>query len=370
MSNEMSRKSKEINQIGNTNFCVPRLGIGCSPFGEMFEKVSVSQSIKALEKAVNEYGISYFDTAPYYGNGCSEARVGISINSIRSAKLIDVQLSTKVGKILDPLPKEQDVLTWVGGYDLKLRRDYSYTGIMQSHRESCLRLGIPSVDALVIHDLDNFHCGNEKESYLRQLLDPWTGGLKALYDLKQSGQIKAIGIGCNGSETGSIEVCKLVSNAAKELEKICNRKYKALDYILCAGPYNLLNHDTGHNDLLPFCKERNLSLVIGAPYGGVGAILAKGIRNCSPQEKADLKFLYAPTSGSVVQKLEELEEVCEQFKVSLGAAALQFPFRNPLVKCVLAGVKSAAEVDKAVQWMDEIIPEMFWNELVAKGLIV
>ena len=79
--------------------------------------------------------------------------------------------------------------------------------------------------------------------YLRQLLDPMTGGLKALYDLKQRGQVKAIGIGCNGSEAGSIEVCKGVSNAAKELDKMCNKEYKALDYILCAGPCNLLNHD-------------------------------------------------------------------------------------------------------------------------------
>ena len=101
---------------------MPGLGIGCSPFGELFEKVSDSESIRALDTEIDKHGISYFDTAPYYGNGCSEARVGIFINESRSKKSINIQVSTKVGKILDPSPKEQDVLDWVGGYDLKLRR--------------------------------------------------------------------------------------------------------------------------------------------------------------------------------------------------------------------------------------------------------
>ena len=126
---------------------------------------------------------------------------------------------------------------------------------MQSHRESCLRLGLPRVDALVIHDLDNFHCGKEKEYHLGQLLDPNEGGLKALYDLKQTGKIKAIEIGCNGFKTGSLDICKRVGNAAGELEKMSNQHIKALDYILCAGPYNLLNQEEALSNLFPFCAE-------------------------------------------------------------------------------------------------------------------
>ena len=97
---------------------MPSLGIGCSPFGELFEKVSDSESIRALDTAIDKHGISYFDTAPYYGNGCSEARLGIFINESRSKESIHVQVSTKVGKILEPSPKEQDVLDWVGGYEI------------------------------------------------------------------------------------------------------------------------------------------------------------------------------------------------------------------------------------------------------------
>ena len=369
MAKVTHRKSTKVNQISNTNYYLPCLGIGCSPLGEVFDKVPINDAIQALDTAVDPHGITYFDTAPYYGYGCSEARVGIAINKIRSEKPnVHVQVSTKVGKFLDPKPKEVDALSWIGGYDLKLRLDYSYTGIMQQHRESCLRLGIPSVDALVIHDLDSRHCGDKKEYHLKQLLDPQNGGLKALLELKLSGSIKAIGIGCNSFEYGTLDICRRVGEFAEQLVKEKNNinQCKALDFILCAGPYNLLNQEA-LDDMIPYCLRQNLSIVVGAPYGGVGAILANGVRNRS--SKKEIQFVYSPASQAILQKVENIEDICDNFGVSLGAAALQFPLRHPVVKCVLTGVKSEKEVSAAVQYMNEEIPEEFWKELERKNLI-
>ena len=373
MERVTNQKSTKLNQISNTNYYLPCLGIGCAYLGEVFDKVPITDAIKVFDTAVDHHGVTYFDTAPYYGNGCSEARLGIAINKKRSENPnVVIKVSTKVGKTLDPAPKEADALTWTGGYNLKIRRDYTYTGIMQQHRESCLRLGIPSVDALVIHDIDDWHCGDEKEYHLKQFLDPLDGGLKALLELKLSGSIKAIGIGCNGFQHGTLDICRTVGDSAEQLAKEGSnlKDCKALDFILCAGPYNLLNQEA-LDDMIPYCQKQNLSLIVGCPYGGVGAILATGVKHLSSKEEAtkNLQFVYSPATQAIIQKVESIENICEDFGVSLGAAALQFPLRHPVVKCVLAGVKSQKEMNAAVEYMNETIPEAFWKELEEKKLI-
>ena len=359
---------RNLRQIGSTDLFLPTLGVGCSPLGEVWEKVPVVDAISTLYAAADLYNGCYFDTAPWYGNGCSEARVGIAINSLMSEKSVRVKVSTKVGKFLDPSPKENNVGPWVGGYDLMVRPDYSYRGIMQQFRESCLRLGTHSVDAIVIHDLDTWHLGKQTQWHLEQLNDLSDGGLKALLDLKKAGKIKAIGIGCNAFQHNTSEICRQVSDAAREMEKLQNdSKIKALDYILCAGAYNLITQEAA-DELIPLCKLHGMSLVIGAPYGGNGAILAQGVKkNASKRE--DMTFMYFTAPSEIIDKVLNIEEVCEKHKVSLGAAALQFPLLNPAVACVLAGVKSREEVQLAAKYMDKKIPEAFWKELRGLKLI-
>ena len=272
-----------------------------------------------------------------------------------------------MGKFLDPLPKKNNIGPWIGGYDLQIRPDYSYHGIIQQHRESCLRLGVSSVDALVIHDLDIHHLGKQTEEYLNQLTDKNEGGLKALLDLKKLGKIKAIGIGCNVFEFKTLQICKQVIEAAKTLEDMDGSDFKALDYVLCAGAFNLLNQEA-LDELMPLCEKYKLSLIVGAPYGGNGAILARGVKH-NDMENVKFEFMYSPAPYDIVKRVLSIEEVCENHGVSLGAAALQFPLLHPLVKCVLAGVKSTEEVSAAVRYMNEHIPNTFWEELIAKKLI-
>ena len=360
-------KSQKLQQVGNTKLFLPGLGIGCAPLGGIWEKVAINDALDTLIEAAESHGLTYFDTAPWYGNGCSEARLGIAANEISSnnnSRII--KISTKIGKFLDPATKEANVGPWVGGYNLKMRLDYSYEGIIQQHRESCLRLGLPSVDALVIHDLDFRQIGEKTTEHRNQLIDSHKGGLKALLNLKRSGKIKAVGIGCNSFDWGSLDTCKVVFEAARALEIAEGTNVKALDYVLCAGDFNLISQ-RAYDELIPLCEKYHLSLVIGAAYGGNG-ILATGVKN-NPELKGNLKFNYDPASKEILDKVALIEECCEKHGVSLGAAALQFPLKHPLVKCVLAGVKNKEELRLAVEYMNESIPNIFWNELKQQKLI-
>ena len=360
-------KSRKLNQVGNTQLSLPGLGIGCAPLGGIWEKVGIKDALDTLIEAAEVNGIEYFDTAPFYGNGCSEARLGVAVNELNSNNhSCNIKISTKIGKFLEPAEKDPNVGPWVGGYNLKLRLDYSYDGIIQQHRESCLRLGLPKVDALVIHDLDFRQIGEKVKEYRNQFIHPQRGGLKALLSLKQSEKIKAVGIGCNSFDWGSLDTCKEVFEAARSLEEAENSNVKALDYVLCAGEFNLISQ-RAYDELIPLCEEYGLSLVVGAAYGGNG-ILATGVRN-KLKDKDNLKFNYDKASKETLDKVVAIEEICEKHGVNLGAAALQYPLMHPLVKCVLAGVKNQEELRLAVNYMNEKIPETFWEDLRLKKLI-
>ena len=359
-------KSRQQQQVANTNLFLPGLGIGCAPLGEIWDKVKAKDALDTLLEAADAHGITYFDTAPWYGNGCSEARLGVAVNEMNSINHSrKIKISTKVGKFLDPSEKESNMGPWAGGYNLKMRLDYSYDGIIQQHRESCLRLGLPSVDALVIHDLDFRQIGEKVVEYRKQLINNKNGGLKALLALKQSGKIKAVGIGCNSFDWGSLDTCKEVFEAARNLEIAQKSNVKALDYVLCAGDFNLISQ-RAFDELIPLCEKYGLSLVVGAAYGGNG-ILATGVKKL--KERENLKFNYDTASQEIVDKVVEIEECCEKHGVSIGAAALQYPLMHPLVKCVLAGVKNKDELSLAVKYMDESIPDNLWEELKLRKLI-
>eukprot|EP00928_Gymnodinium_smaydae_P089167 TRINITY_DN73168_c0_g1_i1.p1 TRINITY_DN73168_c0_g1~~TRINITY_DN73168_c0_g1_i1.p1 ORF type:complete len:400 (-),score=88.40 TRINITY_DN73168_c0_g1_i1:114-1235(-) len=345
----------ERRRVGSSDLFVPALALGCSPLGELWDDVPPVQALQAIEAAY-ELGFRHFDTAPWYGNGSAEARVGMALGAIARRSSEGFTVSTKVGRSLDPEPRGTAGPwegPWKGGCDLKVRCDYGYDAILQQHRESCLRMGLPRVDALAIHDLDAMFGGQAAvEKYLEQLRGP-KGGLRALAELKATGAIRAVGIGCNPYKFGSREVCQAVVDMG------------GIDYILLAGPYNLLNQEA-LDDLLPLCRDRNVSVFLGAPFAsGILAVGAKGARSGGARPN----YMYEAASDEMLDKVAKIEAVCERHSVSLPAAALRFPLFHPRVACVLSGVKSEAEVRRAADFAVEVIPPAFWRELRSEGLL-
>lgn len=349
-ANVPGHKHMAMRQVGGSQLCVPVLGLGCSPLGEVWDDIPAVDALRTL-LAAHTAGCRHFDTAPWYGNGMSEARVGMALNEIGKAGS-PFTVATKVGRTLDPEPRGNELCDgpWIGGFNLRVRYDYGYDAVLQQHRDSCLRMGLPALDALAIHDLDAMFGGQELvDRYLTQLGPP-QGGMTALQELKTAGKIKAIGIGCNPYKFGSREVCRTAADMG------------SLDYILLAGPYNLLNQEA-LDDLLPLCRERGMSVLIGAPYAS--GILATGTRS----SRQPLRYMYEDAPEEIVARVARIEDVARRHGVPLPAAALQFPLSHPRVASVLVGVKSAEEVHRAVQAMNVDIPAAFWDELRLAGLI-
>ena len=229
---------------------LPRLGMGCAPIGGLLDKVTDSDARDLLQVALDG-GITYFDTAPFYGFGLSERRVGDALRD-RS----DIMLSTKVGRLLAKgawdTPSEHG---WPAGLPFHHVYDYSYDGIMRSYEDSLQRLGMDRIDVLFLHDIGTF-THPEPDEEARHFHDAMTGGYRALDELRRAGDIKAIGIGVN-----EIDV------SLRTLE------HGDWDVFLLAGRYTLLEQDA-LDDLFPACEQRGTSIVVGGPYNS--GILAGG----------------------------------------------------------------------------------------------
>ena len=327
-------------RIGRTSLEVTELGLGGGPLGDPDEIISEAQA-EATLRAAYDAGVRMFDTAPWYGNTKSEHRVG---HFLRQCPRADFRLTTKVGRIYSrPAdPAGFDFPRWKGGLHFDLRFDYTRDGILRSYEQSLQRLGINTVDALVIHDLDWRHQRDEEgvKAGFRQLIDG--GGYAALDELRSSGEIKAIGAGMNF--TGLIP---------RFLE------YCDLDYFLMAMPYTLLDQAALDEDL-PLCEARGVSIVIGA-------VFASGILATGPSEGA--LYAYQPAEDDVITKARGIASVCERHGVPLPAAALQFPLHHPAVATVIPGANSPEQVVANVAAMNHNIPSDLWAELQAEGLL-
>lgn len=331
-------KTKPIRtrRLGQTDLTLSEIGFGTVPIGNMYHPVDDAQARDALEAALGA-GISYFDTAPFYGFGLSERRLGDALRE-RSG----VILSTKVGRLLDPAPHIKDA-TERGGFcsrfPFEVRFDYSYDGVMRSYEDSLQRLGLARVDMLFIHDIGSLTHGERHRETFQQLTG---GGLRALEELRRSGDIKAIGVGVN-----EIEVCLELLRSAP------------LDVILLAGRYTLLEQ-TALEELFPVCEKSGVQIIIGGPYNS--GILATGTRNTK-----NLHYNYAAAPREITRRVRALEDVCDRYQVSLRAAALQFPLAHPLVVSVIPGLESAAHVDETVRLYNTEIPAEFWAALRSGG---
>nr|WP_254722412.1 aldo/keto reductase [Gilvimarinus xylanilyticus] len=310
--------------------------MGAAPLGNLYREISDTQARLAVQ-AAQACGIGYIDTAPHYGFGLSESRLGGVLPGA------DWLISTKVGRRLVPIaPAERaDVrLGFAAAPDLKPVFDYSFAGVMASFEASLQRLGVSHVDMVFAHDLGELTHGAEHEAHWRQFCE---GGIRALQQLKNEGRIGAIGLGVN-----EVAVCE---RALDELD---------IDVFLLAGRYTLLEQ-TPLASLLPRCAASGVSVIAAGPFNS--GILAADL------DAEVLHYNYQPAPADVIERVRQLRAVCTEYQVPIQAAALQFPAAHPQVVSVLAGFASAAEVNQAHQWLQTQIPAEFWRALQARGLL-
>ncbi|MDA0708874.1 MAG: aldo/keto reductase, partial [bacterium] len=324
--------------IGQTGFTVTEIGFGGAPLGNLFETVAEEQAQETLEIAWRA-GIRYFDTAPFYGYGQSEHRLG---HFLRQQPRSAFALSTKVGRVLRAT-RHLDTFDkggWIGGLPFECQMDYSYDGIMRSYEDSLQRLGLHAVDLLLIHDLDSFFFTEAQiAAYLNQL---YTSGWRALAELKSSGQIKGIGAGLN--KLGMIP---------RFLDLV------PIDFFIVAMPYTLLDQDALELEF-PKCAEHGATVVIGS-------VFASGILATGPIKGAG--YAYAPAPEAILEKTRQIQSICHRHSVSLPAAAIQFPLAHPQVSAVIPGAHKPEFVQSNIQHYQAAIPADLWTELKAANLM-
>ena len=328
----MTARHFEKRRIAQTDLEVTTLGLGGASLAGIFSAVPAEQARATVAHALDR-GLNYVDTAPQYGLGRSEHLMG---DVVRAASPRPV-ISTKVGRLLNPVdPMAQDKGNWVDPLPFDQVYDYSYDGIMRSYADSLQRLGLERVDILYVHDIGVATHGVEGNKPLWAQLA--SGGYKALRELRDSGAVKAIGLGVNEWE-------------------VCMDAFALGDWdvFLLAGRYTLLEQTA----LAPFmttCIERKASVVVGGPFNS--GILVGGDT-----------FNYAKAPDDIVQRVRAIEAVCKAFNVPLPAAALQFPLTHPAVCNVLPGPRSPQELDGILDWWDTKIPEALWSTLADEGLL-
>jgi len=294
-----------VRKIGQTDLSVTEYSFGTAPLGGMYRACPRETAMETLEAAWTA-GLRFIDTAPWYGFGLAERRVG---DFLRDKPKGSYVLSTKVGRLQRPVADDKvPSYGFVDPLPFETDYDYSYDGIMRSVDFSYARLGLNRIDILFVHDIGVYTHGAERNAvYLRQLLE---SGLKALDELKSSGAIAAYGLGVN-----EVPVCLDVMAEAD------------IDCILLAGRYTLLDR-TATAELLPLCEKKKTSLVVGGVFNS--GILATG-----PVEGSH--FDYMPATPDVLDKVRAMEAIARSEGLPLAAPAIQFPLQSPAVASVLLG---------------------------------
>jgi D-threo-aldose 1-dehydrogenase len=326
--------------LGRTNLRLPTIGFGAGSLGEILERITESEADATLE-ATWDTGVRYYDTAPWYGRGLSELRVG---RLLRQKSRSDFVLSTKVGRTFhrpqDPSNFRGEF--WRGGLSFEHRFDYSYDGIMRSYDQSLMRLGVNQIDILLIHDLDVsvLRSVDLVDMHLRELE---RSGWRALEILRHFREVTAIGAGVN-----------VLGAIPQFLERF------DVDCFLVAMPFTLLDQSASREEF-PRCAERKVGIIVGSPFAS--GILATGTRIANPY------YNYAKADADVIARARRIEEACEEFAIPLPAAALQFPLLNPIVSSVIPGSATARQAMENARFADVEIPSDFWESLKDRELV-
>ena len=313
-------------QIGSTELRVTRLGIGGAPIGSLFRTVSEDDARATVLRGL-ELGLNYIDTAPLYGHGVSEMRLGRVLKDVPRDSFV---LSTKVGRVLNPVDSPPVSPHFPSLPKLEAVFDYSRDGILRSLEESLQRLGLDRADITYIHDADDHWEQAMGEAY------------PTLADLRSQGVVKAIGVGMNQWE--------MEARFAREGD---------FDCFLLAGRYTLLDQSS-LAELMPVCLEKNVSLVLGGPYNS--GILASDL---GPGATYD----YESAPVEIIERARRIKAVCDRYVVPLKAAALQFGLIHPAVAATIPGPRSVSEVEENFRMAGHPIPGDLWAELKHEGLI-
>jgi D-threo-aldose 1-dehydrogenase len=318
-------------------FEVPDFGLGCAPIGNLYRPLSDEQAMATVLAALSE-GARYLDTAPYYGHGRSEQRVGRALRHWTGQRPV---LSTKVGRVLDPVTKgEEGDFGYAEPLPFRPRFDYSRDGIRRSLDGSLARLGVERVDIALIHDIGRLTHGDAHPKVLRQVLDE---ALPALHDARSEGLLRWIGIGVN-----ECEVC------LELLERT------ELDCILLAGRYTLLEQPALTTGVLDLCLKRGTRLIAAGVFNS-------GLLATKPD--ASSPYNYADVPPAILKRSRALWQACEAFGVAPQAAAVQFPALHPVVAATIVGAKSPGEVAQILEWRRQSIPVALWTALKKAGFI-
>ena len=320
----MARHNQKVG-MKRADLELTRLSLGTAPLAGLFKSVDISESDQLIHTALDN-GMNYFDTAPLYGHGLAEERLGRILGKVSQPFV----LQTKVGRVLNWVEKA-DSVPWFPDADPHIQPvfDYSADGIKRSLEDSLKRLGVDHIDIALMHDAEN---------HIEQAINI---AYPVLADLKRQGIIKAVGIGINFCDV-AIEIMKNVD----------------LDIVLLAGRYTLLDQ-SAQNKLLPYALERKVDITIGGVFNS--GVLA--------DPKPGATFEYLPASDEIIKNAQDIRAFLSERGIPLTAAALQFPLRHPAVTSVLTGSRNSKELLANMADFDLELPEDIWNQLEGAGLI-
>ncbi len=331
-------------RVGRTDVAVTCLGLGGGALGGLYDAVAQEDAVDAVCRAY-ERGIRYFDTAPLYGHGRSETRIGAALRGVDRDSYV---LSCKVGVLIQPERQGDDPAVerhYADPFLLEGRYDFSYDGAMRSLEGSLRRLGTDRIDIVYIHDPDEADSSlpADQRSGADHFGAVMDGIYVALHALREQGVVRAIGVGLNGTE--------MLTRFARAGD---------FDVFLLAGRYTLLEQQ-GLDDLFPLCRQKGISLVVGGVFNS--GILATGASD------PGATYNYAKAGDEAVERVRRLTRSCERYDVPLASAALQFPLGDDVVAAVIPGVRSANEVDRNVDHLARAIPSQLWEDLRADRLV-
>jgi D-threo-aldose 1-dehydrogenase len=321
--------------VGPYNLPVMRLGLGGAPLSGMvladglYGGSAHDEAVRIIRRAY-QLGIRYFDTAPLYGNGRSEARFRDGLSGVPRDSYV---LSTKVGRVLDPGPGDPSTDNPDMLPDLIPVNSWTRSDVHRSIEESLERLQMDRIDIVYVHDPDQEAFGEQQAT---------DEAFPALIELREQGTIRAIGCGMNTWE--------MPARFVKRFD---------LDIVLLAGRYTLLDH-SGLAEFLPLCLERGTKIAIGGPYNS--GILARDL-------SGPVSFNYEPAPQELVDRARRLKAVCEHHGVDLKAAALQFVLAHPAVATVIPGAQTVGELQQNARLVEKHIPARLWSQMRADGLI-
>lgn len=315
-----------------TDLLPSRLGYGAANLGNLYAAMSDEEAWRVLEAAW-DCGIRYFDTAPHYGLGLSERRLGAFL---RTKPRDEFTVSTKVGRLLRPNPsgagRLDDEHDFAVPADLRRVWDFSADGVRRSVDESLDRLGLDSVDIVYLHDPERFD--------LRRALDD---GLPAAATLRDEGVVRAVGVGSMSTEALHASVCSGV-----------------LDLLMVAGRLTLADQDAA-DTVIPQCRARGVGVV-------AAAVFSSGLLTSSSPSAAS-RFDYAPVPSDVLARVRRIAEICASQGVSLPVAALHYPLREPSVRSIVVGGATPDQVRDNSAGLSSDVPDVVWDALFAEGLV-